>query len=81
MYREGDIYAALRDAETALVLSPSSKKAQQRRLRCLSNLGWQDETKRLLRCYQNEFPQDREFHRKIETDLTKHSGTESGVCM
>ena len=70
-HREGDIYAALRDTEIALMLSPFHKKALQRRLWCLYNLSWYEEAKRFFQQYRESFPQDTEFTSKFHSELEK----------
>ncbi len=78
LHRDGDYYAALRDAESALSLCPSSKKVHQRRLRCLLHLGPRDVAQRLLIGYKDAFPSDREFVTRFQTELDKHSS--DGGC-
>ena len=73
IYREGDIYAALRDTEIALMLCPAHKKALQRRLRCLYSLCWYEEAQRFLQEYKQSFPQDKEFYPKFHSELEKAS--------
>ncbi len=82
LYRDGDYYAALRDAESALSLSPFSKKSHQRRLRCLLHLGPRDVAQRLLIGHMDEFPTDKEFVMKFQTELYKHfsDGGGCGYC-
>ncbi len=69
--REGDTYAALRDAETALTLCATHKPALQHRVACLQRLGWFEEARRFLRAYQEAFPWDKEFYSKLQPEVEK----------
>ena len=68
-YREGDMYAALRDAESALALCPSYQKALRRRLRCLQHLSWNKVANHLLHKYAEQYPADNEFINRTQADL------------
>ncbi len=72
LYRDGDHYAALRDAETSLYLNPTSQKAHRWRLKCLLVLGYQEECTRLLQHYQEMFPVDTTFVSKFKTEVAEH---------
>ena len=78
-HREGDMYAALRDTESALALSPSYQKALRRRLQCLQHLNWNKAAKHLLQRYSEEFPSDSSFIDPTKDDLEIALKTESGM--
>ena len=77
--REGDMYAALRDTESALALSPSYQKALRRRLQCLQHLSWNKAAKHLLQRYSEQFPNDSGFIGPTKNDLELALKTESGM--
>ena len=78
-HREGDMYAALRDTESALALSPSYQKALRRRLQCLQHLNWNKAAKHLLQRYSEQFPNDSGFIGPTKDDLELALKTESGM--
>ncbi len=69
LYRDGDCYAALRDVESALSLSPSSRKAHRLQLKLLFHLGYSQEGTRLFQYYRQQYPNDKSFISKFKTDL------------
>ncbi len=70
-HRDGDHYAALRDAESALIISPLFKRAHQRRLKCLISLGMKGVANGLLTQYKSLFKDDNDFYTKLETEISK----------
>ena len=78
-HREGDMYAALRDTESALALSPSYQDALRRRLQCLQHLNWNKAAKYLLQRYSEQFPNDSDFIGRTKDDLELALKTESGM--
>ena len=78
------MYAALRDAESALALSPSYQKALRRRLRCLQHLNWNKAANHLLQRYSEQYPNDSDFIGRTKDDLELALKSESGrhaVCV
>ena len=80
-YRDGDMYAALRDAESALSLCPSYQKALRDRLRCLQHLHWNKEADHLLQKYSELYPTDRDFFNRTRADLDLALKSESGKSL
>ena len=72
------MYAALRDAESALSLCPSHQGALRRRLCCLQHLKWNKAADHLLQAYAEQYPNDSEFIRRTRADLEQAFKTESG---
>ncbi|KAG7197011.1 hypothetical protein KM043_017547 [Ampulex compressa] len=54
---DGDIYAALRDCQTTLILDPEHVKAYFRLARCLFNLNRSIEAEKVIRAFQQKFPE------------------------
>ena len=77
-HREGDMYAALRDAESALALCPSYQKALRRRLRCLQHLNRNKAANHLLQRYMEQYPNDSDFISRTKADLEIALKSESG---
>ena len=77
-HREGDMYAALRDTESALALFPSYQKALRRRLRCLQHLNWNKAANHLLQRYSELYPNDSDFISRTNDDLELALKSESG---
>ena len=77
-YRTGDIYAALRDIETSLSLSPSHKLSQQRRIQCLMDLDMHEEANRFLHQYQLDHPSDSKFTNRTKKELEKSKSIKDG---
>ena len=75
------MYAALRDTESALALSPSYQKALRRRLRCLQHLNWNKVANHLLQRYSEQFPNDSDFIGRTKDDLELALKTESGTLI
>jgi hypothetical protein len=73
------MYAALRDTESALALSPSYQKDLRRRLRCLQHLNWNKAANHLLHRYSEQFPSDSDFIGRTKDDLELALKTESGT--
>lgn len=55
-YRDGDMYAALRDCHTALKLDLNHLKAHFRLAKCLNELSWSKEAFECLSHFKNKFP-------------------------
>ena len=73
------MYAALRDAESALALCPSYQKALRRRLRCLQHLNWNKAANHLLQRYSEQYPNDSDFISRTKADLELALKSESGT--
>lgn len=55
-YRDGDIYAALRDCQNALRLDLNHLKAHFRLAKCLNELSWSMEAFECLKQFKSKFP-------------------------
>jgi len=56
VFRDGDVYAALRDCSTALYLDVNHIKAHFRLARCLYELSWTTEALECLLLFKAKFP-------------------------
>ena len=56
LYRDGDMYAALRDCHCAIRLDNDHLKAHFRLARCLHGLAWTKEAFDCLRYFKAKFP-------------------------
>lgn len=72
MYRDGDIYAALRDCHSALRLDPKHRKAHFRLARCLLQLTWSSEAHQCLQSFKTKFPEYAKYSecQALERDIT-----------
>ena len=55
-FRDGDLYAALRDCQTALRLDINHLKAHFRLAKCLHELAWPKEAFECLNHFKGKFP-------------------------
>ena len=55
-YRDGDLYAALRDCHCAIGLDNDHLKAHFRLAKCLFELSWTKEASECLTFFKNKFP-------------------------
>jgi WD and tetratricopeptide repeat-containing protein 1 len=55
-FRDGDLYAALRDCHAAIHADPNHLKAHFRLARCLYELSWTKEAADCLLYFKNKFP-------------------------
>ncbi|KAG8298602.1 WD and tetratricopeptide repeats containing protein [Homalodisca vitripennis] len=69
--RDGDMYAALRDCHTTLLLDPNHVKAFFRLARCLNELHWTDKARQCLESFKLRFPNHVNSHacRALEKDI------------
>lgn len=56
IFREGDVYAAMRDCYQALSLDPGHMKSHFRLCKCLNELGWCSEASECLKIFTGKFP-------------------------
>ncbi|GLG95424.1 Protein will die slowly, partial [Gryllus bimaculatus] len=59
---DGDVYAAMRDCHTALLLDPDHIKAHFRLARCLLELQWTEEAWECLQVFKAKFPDHAHSH-------------------
>jgi len=72
-FRDGDVYAALRDCQTAVQLDPSHSKAYYRQARCLYELKWYEEANICLQSFKEKFVNSANGYslRKLEEELSQ----------
>lgn len=83
LYRDGDIYAALRDCYRALGLDPNHTKAHFRQARCLYELHWFQEALSCLNHFKLKFPEQAEGSaaKTLERDIRAAAFAETcGGC-
>lgn len=61
-FRDGDLYAALRDCHSALNIDPNHLKAHFRLARCLYELSWPQEAYDCLQQFKHKFPDYAKSH-------------------
>ena len=83
VFRDGDIYAALRDCHKALKLDPDHNKAHFRQARCLYELRWFQEALSCLNNFKLKFPEQAEGSaaKTLEKDIraAAFAETEGGL--
>lgn len=83
VFRDGDIYAALRDCHKALKLDPNHTKAHFRQARCLYELRWFQEALSCLNNFKVKFPEQAEgtAAKTLEKDIraAAFAETEGGL--
>lgn len=82
LYRDGDLYASIRDCHSALQLDPSHRKAHFRLARGLLELTWIKEAQDCLEHFKDKFPEYTQYRecRALENDIRRAASTmkESG---
>ena len=80
MFRDGDIYGALRDCQTAIQLDPTHSKAYYRQAKCLFELQWMEEASLCIETFKEKFSEQsnsyslKMLERDIEQHLTRRAG-------
>jgi WD and tetratricopeptide repeat-containing protein 1 len=66
----GDVYEALRDTELALYVFPAHYKSLKRRIKLLKVLKWNKEALAFLDSFEEEYPDEEEFIKKMREDVS-----------